>query len=120
MDRFMNWSGLVPSGGIPASQDSIDAKAATATLLDKSNTIMQQTAKNLQGADWGQALRRFFAGAAGIFVAIICGIYYTAFFPFVSEPLGCRCDWEPLLQAVLIIVSVLPLALWSATKFHRL
>ncbi len=121
MSRFLNWSGIVQTSVVSAPQDAVSKTPALPTLLDKSVNVMQQTTKNLQGVDWGQALRQFFAGAAGIVFAIVCGIiYYAAFFPIVSEQLGCRCDWDPLLQAILIVVGILPLALWPTFKFRRL
>jgi hypothetical protein len=116
----MDTSALVPCGGTPA-QDTMDSKVVVSSVFGKLGYIAQERAEQLQRRDWQRDAIRFLKASIGFLVALVLGfVYYVAFFPIVSERIGCKCSWDPIIQALTIGAGIFLLALWPTLKFSRL
>lgn len=115
----MDTSALLPCSGTP-TQDTTDSKVVVSTVFGKLGYIAQERAEQLQRRDWQRDAIQLLKASIGFLVALGLGfLYYVAFFPIVSEQLGCKCGWDPIIQALVIIIGILLLALWPTLKFSR-
>jgi len=116
----MDTSALVPCGETIPAQDSMDSQVVVSTVFGKLGYIMQERAEQLRRRDWVHDTIQFLRASMGFIIAVaFAALYYSAFFPILSEQLGCKCSWDPIYHGLAIGIGIFLLALWPTLKFSR-